>query len=81
MLAHDDQWVRQPGEERVACTIIDVDSDRVRRVDTGVADVVAGAVFEIDDRIEVSIGGKAALGFFKMEGALCSVGEGRVCGA
>ncbi len=62
MLTRNDKRVRQLAGERVAATDIDAVAYRVRgRVDCGVANVVALAVFEVDDRIQVTTVGLAVL--------------------
>lgn len=80
MLARDDNRVRQLAGERIDATDIDAVAyrDRVRgRVDRRVANVVALAVFEVDDRKQVTAVKIAVLRLRQVKGALsCGVGGG-----
>lgn len=70
MLARDHKCIWQLSGECVAGAVIDSVADKVGVIDARVADVLARAIFEVDDREEIIVVFFAVLGLSKVERAL-----------
>lgn len=84
MLPGDDEWIWQLAGETIWRPVVDTIANRVGGgIDARIADVVARAVFEVNDREEVLGVFVAILSLGEMEGALTGdVGRWRRgCGA